>query len=109
MLGQPQPFSSGDFPHFQRLLRFLTNCGLSSYELEFSWYNQIRHLLHPFTHVENQWRNDWFKASDEITLLQKEQESMNASCFIGKIEIKILRAYSGGYYCAKLLNHRNSM
>src|SRR6266568_7110723 len=43
---QSQPTPIEYFPHFQRVLIFLANCGLHSYGLHFSWFDQQRHRCH---------------------------------------------------------------
>lgn len=82
---QPQPTPIEHFPHFQRVLIFLANCGLHSYGLHFSWFDQQRHLFYPFTHRYHKYHGGWFEASDEAKLQQQEQASIDANIPVGKV------------------------
>jgi hypothetical protein len=82
---QSQPTPIEHFPHFQRVLIFLANCGLHSYGLHFTWFDQQRHLFYPFTHRYHKYHGGWFEASDEAKLYQQEQASIDGNILVGKI------------------------
>src|SRR5947209_3175683 len=85
MTEQAQPISPDRFPCFQWIVTFLAHCGLHSYGLRFSWFDEKRHLFHPFTHRYHHSHGGWFEASDEAILHQQEHASENANRLVGKV------------------------
>lgn len=85
MTEQSQSISTDHFPCFQRVLTFLANCGLRSYTIKFSWFDQKGWQFYPFTHSYNKNKGKWFEANDEAILRQQEQASFQENVFIAHV------------------------